>query len=85
MLYSTSIARMDFTALFSEGKSEALATLPNPQSSQRKILLVEDDPVNRELIRTYLGMSGLSAAEADTGQKAIKNCEQERRIGKTNR
>ncbi len=66
-----------FTALFSEGKSEAPATLPNLQSSQRKILLVEDDPVNRELIRTYLAMSGLSAVEADTGQKAITNCEQE--------
>lgn len=47
-------------------------------SQQKRILLVDDDAVNRELIRTYLSMSGFLTVEAENGQKAVARCEDER-------
>lgn len=72
--------RFHFTGHFSEAKAlpQARAALESPAAREaRKVLVVEDDPVNRELIRTYLTMGGWTTVEADSGQKAISTCEQE--------
>lgn len=47
-------------------------------AGQKRILLVDDDAVNRELIRTYLTMSGFTTAEAENGQTAVSRCESQR-------
>lgn len=42
------------------------------------ILLVEDDPMNREMIRRYLRMSGFEVLTADDGEQALTLAEAER-------
>lgn len=66
---------LHFTAYLGESSPKPVEL--STKQEVRKILVVEDDPINRELIRTYLMMGGLTAVEVDTGQKAIATCEQE--------
>ena len=43
-------------------------------SQAKKILLVDDDPINRELLKTYLSMYGYALEEADSGLRAVNVC-----------
>lgn len=43
-----------------------------------KILIVDDDPHIRELVRVFLEEAGMEAAEAEDGVKALASLEQER-------
>jgi signal transduction histidine kinase/ActR/RegA family two-component response regulator len=45
-----------------------------PAAQPKKILLVDDDPINRELLKTYLSMYGYALEEADTGLRAVNVC-----------
>lgn len=45
-----------------------------PAPHPKKILLVDDDPINRELLKTYLSMYGYALEEADTGLCAVNVC-----------
>jgi signal transduction histidine kinase/ActR/RegA family two-component response regulator len=43
-------------------------------SKPKKILLVDDDPINRELLKAYLSMYGYALEEADSGLRAVNVC-----------
>ncbi|MGA7382682.1 MAG: response regulator [Terriglobales bacterium] len=43
-----------------------------------KILIAEDNPVNRELLRELLESRGYSVTEASNGQEALRSIEQSR-------
>ncbi len=47
-----------------------------PQEEQKKILIVDDEPVNREVARLVLEDIGLSIDDANDGAVAVKMVEQ---------
>ncbi len=54
-----------------------LEELPQPQTKQIKILLVEDNEVERRLLRQLLAETGYKVIEAENGVKALELCEKD--------
>jgi CheY-like chemotaxis protein len=43
----------------------------------QRVLVVEDDPVMRRLLRMWLHRAGLTVLSADSGEEALKLCEED--------
>lgn len=58
-------------------KASSEASDPRPQQRSSKILLVDDEPSNRFLMRDILANSGYEIVEAENGRRAIELAEAE--------
>ena len=58
----------------SGGAAGQVAEAPPPKVASETILLVEDEPMVRELIRDMLRLSGYNVLEAGDGEAALRIC-----------
>ena len=67
--------------ILSDAEREALANLSVPQARAQKVLVVDDNAVNREALCLYLGSKGLGCVTADGAKAALACLRDDPRIG----
>ncbi|MFB4392348.1 response regulator [Pseudomonas sp. LS_2] len=67
--------------LLSDAEREALAVLAAPPAPAQRVLVVDDNLVNREALCLYLKTKGLDCISADGAQAALECLRREPRIG----
>ncbi|MGE7992054.1 response regulator [Pseudomonas sp. NPDC089554] len=67
--------------LLSDAEREALAVLAVPPALAQRVLVVDDNQVNREALCLYLKTKGLDCITADGAQAALECLKREPRIG----
>ena len=67
--------------LLSDAEREALAMLAAPPAPAQRVLVVDDNDVNREALCLYLKTKGLDCLTADGAQAALDCLRREPRIG----
>ena len=59
------------------GKNLRLGKAMDPRSNQRRVLVVDDDPVIRDELAVYLGIKGYQVSEANDGAEALAKFQSE--------
>lgn len=67
--------------ILSEAEREALATLSAPSAHAQRVLVVDDNAVNREALCLYLTSKGLECLAAEGAQAALARLREDPRIG----
>ena len=67
--------------ILTDAEREALAMVSVPPASTQKVLIVDDNAVNREALCLYLKSKGLDCIGADGAQEALERLQREPRIG----
>lgn len=67
--------------LLSDAEREALAMLATPSAPAQRVLVVDDNRVNREALCVYLKTKGIDCITADGAQAALECLKREPRIG----
>ncbi len=65
-------ARTVVQGLDSEAKRQSVAELVRPDLSNNKVLIVEDNPINRSVLHDLLGYYSIQAEEAENGYVATR-------------